>query len=147
MDHLPNHLLQLIGLAVSTAGDSLKDLLNGLVTPLLGYLRIQHHLDSVPRAQLPFIFLRRSACAIRKLARFSIPLTDIGFIECVFMLPSLVELIVWYDVGDATPLQQFIHQPLELRDSSPLGPRIQVIMFQCNSRVNGWILGDMVASR
>jgi hypothetical protein len=119
------------------------------VTPVLSDLRIEYeYVDSTQWAQSPFVsFLCRSACALRKLDLTDIPITDVQLIECLRMLPSLVELIIDYEgprfnapfpVTDML-LQQLIYQPPELRSLPLLSPRLQAITFEGHFMVDGRI--------
>lgn len=79
-------------------------------------------------------------------------MTDVQLIECLRMLPSLVELVLDYDgptpfLNTNTPLQQLIHHPPKLRSLPLLNPRLQVVALKGYSVVDARILGHMAASR
>lgn len=148
------HFPRLIKLEVSTENDDgLDDLFNCLVTPLLTHLRIEYT-ELAPWAQSPFVsFLHRSACALRELHLFNIPLTDVQLVECLRMVPSLVELIVHNHNFDSTAttititlLQQLIYEPSKAK-SLLVAPRLQVITFEGAFTVDSQIFRRMVASR
>ena len=92
-------------------------------TPMLNDLQI-YHPGSTPWAQASFIsFLCRSACAVHKLHLVDILLTDLQIIECLRLLPSLVELIINFPSG-STPRR---HNPpgssyTNLPNRAPLHP-------------------------
>jgi hypothetical protein len=134
----------------------LEDLFNGLVTPALSDLCIQYkYAGSTQWSQSPFVsFISRSACALRKLHLADIPITDVQLIECLCMLPSLVELIIDYDGIDSMlhPVtdmlfQRLIYRPPNLRSLPLLSPQLQAITFEGHFMVDGQTFGDMVASR
>jgi hypothetical protein len=132
------------------------DLFNGLVTSALSALCIQYEYAGLTGwPQLPFVsFLSRSACALRKLHLTDIPITDVQLIECLCILPSLVELIIDYDGIDSMlhPVtdmlfQRLIYRPPNLRSLPLLSPQLQAITFEGHFMVDGQTFGDMVASR
>ena len=72
--------------------------------------------------------LLTSACAVRKLHLDYIPLTNLQIIECLRLLPSLVELIIQFRnraTSADTILKQLIHQPSKQSASPSLCPRLQ----------------------
>ena len=88
------HLPRLTKLRINAIDDdlSLETLLDGLVTPVLSELYVQQTIFNA-WAQESFIsFIQRSACSIRKLDIIGIQVMDAQLIECLHMVPSLVEL-------------------------------------------------------
>ena len=144
--HLPR-LTKLDLWAMEDCG--LQCLFDSLVTPMLSDLQIRHP-KSVHWAQASFISLRRSASTVRKLHLGYIPLTDVQIIECLRLLPSLMELIIDFRNG-ATPtdttLEQLIYQPSKQSACPSLCPRLQIITLGGQLHIKGQVLGDMIASR
>lgn len=126
-------------------------LLNNIVTPAVSDLCTDCVCMGLTQwAHAPFIsFLGQPACTLPKL---NLPMTDVQLIECLRMLPSLVELVLDYDgptpflITD-TLLQQLIHHPPKLRSLPLLNPGCRlslsrVILWWMLGYLGIWLLQD-----
>jgi hypothetical protein len=154
--HLLTELSRLTKLHFDAEGGMyLGDWFDGLVVPSMkDFSAVQSPFAQWAQQQF-LALITRSSCTLTKIQFTGIAMTDDELLECIAHIPSLTDIIIYYN-GYRFPsrcpitdklLQRLVYRPPKHRFLPLLAPRLEAITFSGQFALDDGIFGDMVCSR